>query len=90
MGTDSRVTPHGGNLGELERMVASGMTPTQALISATRTAAALMGLADDRGTIEPGKRADLVLATGSATDVNNMVNRISRVIQNGRIVAHAD
>ena len=49
-----------------------------------------MGLADDRGTIEPGKRADLVLATGSATDVNNMVNRISRVIQNGRIVAHAD
>ena len=63
MGTDSGVTPHGQNLRELEQMVACGMTPAQAMIATTRTAAELMGLEDDRGAIEVGKRADLVIAT---------------------------
>ena len=61
MGTDSGVTPHGQNLRELALMVDGGMTPAAALEAATRSAARLLGVADDRGTIEPGKRADLVV-----------------------------
>ena len=61
MGTDSGVTPHGRNLRELELMVEGGMTPAAALEATTRSAAELMGLDDDLGTIEPGKLADLVV-----------------------------
>lgn len=55
MGTDSGITSHGQNLRELEQMVACGMSPAQAVIATRRTAAHLMGLADDRGLLEPGK-----------------------------------
>src|SRR5438105_10522609 len=61
MGTDSGVTPHGENLHELELMTEGGMTPEEVLVATTRTAAELMGLEKELGTIEPGKRADLVL-----------------------------
>jgi imidazolonepropionase-like amidohydrolase len=90
MGTDSGVTPHGQNLRELEQMVACGMTPGQALIATTRTAAELLGIADDRGAIEVGKRADLVIASGDALDVAGLGQRIRTVIQNGRIAAEND
>jgi imidazolonepropionase-like amidohydrolase len=90
MGTDSGVTPHGQNLRELEQMVACGMTPAQALIATTRTAAELLGIADDRGTVETGKRADLVIARGDALDVVGLGQRIRTVVQNGRIVAESD
>jgi imidazolonepropionase-like amidohydrolase len=87
MGTDSGVTPHGQNLRELEQMVTCGMTPAQAIVATTRTAAALMGLEDDRGSIEAGKRADLVLASGEALNVDGLGKRIRTVIQNGKVVA---
>jgi imidazolonepropionase-like amidohydrolase len=90
MGTDSGVTPHGQNLRELEQMVACGMTPAQTLIATTKTAAELMGLEDDRGTIEVGKRADLVIARGDALDVTDLQHRIRTVIQNGKVVANRD
>lgn len=89
MGTDSGVTPHGQNLRELEQLVACGMTPGQALASATRTAAQLMGLADDRGSVEPGKRADLVIAEGEALDVSDLGRRVRQVLQAGREIARA-
>ena len=60
MGTDCPVAPHGTNLNELRHMVGHGFTPTQALVAATSSAAELMGLQDELGTIEPGKRADVV------------------------------
>src|SRR5215213_2664032 len=69
MGTDSGVTPHGQNLRELEQYVDCGMTPAQALVSATRTAAELMGVQDDVGTLERGKVADFVVASGDPLDV---------------------
>lgn len=87
MGTDSGVTPHGQNLGELDQMVACGMTPAQALIASTRTAAELLGLDDDRGAIEVGKRADLVIVRGDALDVAGLAERVRTVVQNGRVVA---
>jgi imidazolonepropionase-like amidohydrolase len=86
MGTDSGVTPHGQNLRELEQMVACGMTPAQALIAATRTAAELLGVEQDRGAIEAGKRADLVIVSGDALDINDMRSRIHTVVQDGKVV----
>ena len=87
MGTDSGVTPHGQNLRELGEMVRCGMTPGQALVSATRTAALLMGIADDRGSIEVGKRADLVIADGDVLDITDLGARVRTVVQHGREVA---
>lgn len=86
LGTDSGVTPHGQNLLELALMVEGGMTPAAALEAATRSAAQLLGVADDRGTIEPGKRADLVVVDGDALDVRTLSERIVDVYLDGRAV----
>lgn len=86
MGTDSGVTPHGCNLDELPLMVECGMTQAQALHSATLSAAELMGLAHELGSLEPGKRADLVIADGDPLDVGTLAGRIRRVYQDGRLV----
>jgi imidazolonepropionase-like amidohydrolase len=86
MGTDSGVTPHGENLAELALMVQGGMTPEQALVAATRTAAELMGLDGELGTIEPGKTADLVLVGGGPLDVASIKHSITQVWKDGRRV----
>ena len=87
MGTDSGITPHGQNLRELELMVAGGMTPWAAYAATTRTAAELMGLEAERGTIEVGKIADLVVVEGDPSDVTGLPSRIAAVYQAGRRVA---
>ncbi len=86
MGTDSGVTPHGQNLRELELMVEGGMTPAQVLVATTRTAAELMGLQDELGTVEPGKRADLVLVDGDPLEFAKLTDRITAVYKDGRRV----
>lgn len=86
MGTDTGVTPHGENLEELALMVEGGMTPHQALVATTRTAAELMGLDDELGTLEPGKRADLVMVDGDPLEVATLSERIAQVWKDGRRV----
>jgi imidazolonepropionase-like amidohydrolase len=83
MGTDSGVAPHGRNLRELGLMVEGGMTPMQAVVATTRSAAELMGLDGELGTLEPGKRADLVVVEGDPLDVATLDQRISAVYQDG-------
>ncbi|HJP71624.1 MAG TPA: amidohydrolase family protein [Candidatus Limnocylindria bacterium] len=83
MGTDSGVTPHGNNLRELGLMVEGGMTPMQAIVATTQSAAELMGLEDELGTLEPGKRADLVVVDGDPLDVATLKDRIEAVYQDG-------
>ena len=83
MGTDSGVTPHGENLRELALMVEGGMTPMQALEATTRSAAELMGLEDQLGTLEPGKRADLVVVDGDPLEVATLADRIEAVFKDG-------
>ena len=90
MGTDSGITPHGRNLEELALLVAAGMTPAQALHSATLAAAQLMGLDADLGSIEPGKRADLVIVDGDPLDLHTLAGRIARVYQDGILVHSTD
>ena len=83
MGTDSGVTPHGLNLRELELMVEGGMTPMQAIEATTRSAAELMGLQDELGTLEPGKRADLVVVDGDPLEVGSLADRVTAVYKDG-------
>jgi imidazolonepropionase-like amidohydrolase len=83
MGTDSGVTPHGRNLRELGLMVNGGMTPSAALEATTRSAAQLMGLDADLGTIEAGKLADLVVVDGDPYDVGTLAERVEQVWKAG-------
>jgi imidazolonepropionase-like amidohydrolase len=87
MGTDSGVTPHGRNLRELALMAGLGMAPGAVLQATTRNAAELLGVADERGTIEPGKQADLVLVDGDPYAFETLRERISSVWIAGRQVA---
>jgi imidazolonepropionase-like amidohydrolase len=83
MGTDSGVTPHGRNLRELELMVEGGMSPTQAMVATTQNAAELMGVDDELGTVEPGKRADLVVVDGDPLDITRLGERVTAVYRDG-------
>ncbi len=60
LGTDAGVCPHGENLRELDYLVQLGMSPMDAIVAGTRSGAELLGIADQVGTLEPGKLADLV------------------------------
>ncbi len=64
-GTDAGVFPHGMNAGEFGDYVSAGMTPLEALQSATIHAAELLGVDDDRGRIAAGLLADLVAVPGN-------------------------
>ena len=86
MGTDSGVTPHGQNLQELQLMVDRGMTPAQSLVATTRTAAELLGVDDELGTLEPGKRADVVVVDGDPLEFDKLAERIDGVWKDGAAV----
>ncbi|WAA08545.1 metal-dependent hydrolase family protein [Fervidibacillus albus] len=89
MGTDAGVMPHGTNLRELGLMVDGGMSPMEAIVATTKTAAELMGWEDKLGTVEEGKLADLVITKTdplkSITSLENPEN-IVIVIKEGKLV----
>ncbi|HET7704158.1 MAG TPA: amidohydrolase family protein [Candidatus Limnocylindrales bacterium] len=87
MGTDSGVTPHGRNLRELELMAAGGMQPAAVLEATTRSAAELLGVDDELGTIEVGKLADLAVIAGDPYDFRELGDRAEQVWQGGARVA---
>jgi imidazolonepropionase-like amidohydrolase len=85
-GTDSPLVPYGLSLHvELETLVAGGLTPYQALQTATVNAARALGVGDALGTIEPGKLADLVFVGGDPlADIHN-ARDVRRVMRSGRL-----
>ena len=89
MGTDSGVTPHGENLRELELMAELGMSPGEVLKATTLTAAELMGLERELGSLEPGKRADVVVVEGDPFDFKTLPDRVEAVYKDGRLVGAA-
>lgn len=70
---------------ELELYVQAGMTPLQAIQSATIVSARAMNLDRDSGTVEPGKRADLILVDGNPIANISDIRKVSRVVANGRL-----
>jgi imidazolonepropionase-like amidohydrolase len=83
MGTDCPVAPHGTNLRELELMASHGFSPEQALVAATSSAAELMGLENELGTLEADKRADLVIVDGDPFEFAKLGDRIEQVWKDG-------
>jgi imidazolonepropionase-like amidohydrolase len=92
-GTDAGLgIKHGQNLIELKHLVDAGLSPLDAIVAGTATAADVCGLGDQIGTLEPGKRADLVVAAGNPVDHIELLadaDNIALVVQGGRIVKHA-
>jgi imidazolonepropionase-like amidohydrolase len=85
-GSDTNLIGYGLDR-ELELYVQAGMTPLQAIQSATIVPARVMHHDADSGTIEPGKRADLVLVTGNPlTNVSDLRHVVS-VVKDGRLYA---
>ena len=88
-GTDTAqqfVVPGASLHRELELYVAGGLTPAQALKSATADAAGLLGIAARAGTIEVGKDADLVLLSGDPLADIRVTRRILNVVRLGVVV----
>ncbi|MHB1930371.1 MAG: metal-dependent hydrolase family protein [Acidimicrobiales bacterium] len=83
MGTDSGVGIHGTNLTELELMAKGGMAPLEVWRSATSSAAELMGLGDELGALEPGKRGDAVVIAGDPEDLTDLRARVRAVFKDG-------
>jgi imidazolonepropionase-like amidohydrolase len=89
MGTDAGVMPHGANLRELGLMCQIGMSPMEALVATTKTAAACLGWQDRVGTLEPGKLADVVVTkTDPLANIRSLEDtaNIALVMQDGRVV----
>jgi imidazolonepropionase-like amidohydrolase len=85
-GTDSGVYPHADVAKQLAYMVRYGMTPVQAVQSATIVAAELMGWEDRVGSLEPGRFADLVAIEGDPLEDPERLPEISFVMKGGEIV----
>ena len=89
MGTDAGVMPHGTNLRELGLMCEhAGMSPMEAIVATTRTAAECLGWQDRVGTLETGKLADVtVAAIDPLANIHSLTpDAIRLVIQGGRVV----
>jgi imidazolonepropionase-like amidohydrolase len=65
--------------------VKNGLTPMQAILSATLWAAELMGWEDRVGSIEPGFHADLIAVEGDPTRDITLLESVSTVMKNGRL-----
>lgn len=83
--TDSGVYPHGDNGKQFARAVRFGMTPTQALMSATSLTAELLGWEDKVGAIEPGLYADIIAVHGNPLDDISELEDVDFVMKGGVI-----
>jgi imidazolonepropionase-like amidohydrolase len=84
-GTDAGVSKHGRNADEFELMVAHGMTPATAIQAATVNAADLLGLSDQVGTLEAGKRADLIAVDGDPLTDVTVLKDVDFVMRGGQV-----
>lgn len=83
-GTDAGVSKHGRNADEFELMVKNGMPAAEAIVAATVNAAELLGLGAEIGSLEPGKRADLVAVEGDPLEDVTVLKKMAWVMKDGR------
>lgn len=86
MGSDAVFTGFGENTRELAWFVKAGMSPAQALQTATTTGAEMLGLEKQLGAIAPGYLADLVAVEGDPLkDINVVINHVKWVMKAGKV-----
>ena len=68
-------------------MAKGGMPPAQVLAATTSSAAELLGVAGELGTLAPGRRADVVVVDGDPFELATLPDRIAAVVKDGRLVA---
>jgi imidazolonepropionase-like amidohydrolase len=85
-GTDAAVYPHGLNAHEFAVYVRLGMTPLQAIRTATVNAADLLGWAGKVGSIEPGKWADIVAVDGDPLSDITTLQQVKFVMKDGEVI----
>jgi len=86
MGTDAAVYPHGLNAHELAVYVELGMTPLEAIRTATINDADLLGWADKIGTLEPGKWADIIAVEGDPLRDITLLQHVKFVMKGGEVI----
>ena len=84
-GTDTGVSPHGDNAQEFALMVQAGMSPMEAIIAATQSAADLLGESDQLGSISVGKYADVIAVKGNPIEDIRQLENVNFVMKNGTI-----
>jgi hypothetical protein len=85
-GTDSPINPYGLSLLlEIEHYVRGGLSPADAIRTATAVAAEAMGLGADLGTIEPGKLADLTIVDGNPLADIRDLRKTKKVVKDGTV-----
>lgn len=89
-GTDAGIYPHGDNARQFAYMVRYGMTPLEAIRSATTSAAASLGRSQELGSIAPGKFANIIAIEGDPLEDIKRLERVSGVIWKGRLVRQGD
>jgi len=88
-GTDSGVSAHGDNAQEFALLVRAGMTPLEAVQSATVGAAAHLRISQEAGRLAPGMPADLIAVTGDPLTDVTVLERV-RFVMKGGVVYRAD
>ena len=87
MGTDAGVYDHGRNASEIPMMVTfGGLTPREALVAATVNGADLLGLANEVGTIAPGKSADIIAVDQNPFEHPETVEKVRFVMSRGKVI----
>ena len=84
-GTDAGICPHGENAKQFSMMVKWGMTPMQAIQSATVNAADLIGHSELFGSIAAGKSADIIAVKGDPTADVSVLEHVGFVMKEGRV-----
>lgn len=87
-GTDSGVSKHGENAGEFLYLLEDGLTPQQALLAATLSAAEALGRQDTLGSIEKGKDADIIAVTGNPLSDMRQMQKVMFVMRQGVVDKH--
>ncbi len=84
-GTDAGVFPHGDNWKEFVYMTEAGMSPMDAIQSATMGAATLLKIDDQLGSLEQGKLADIIAVDGNPLEDITVMEKVSLVMKNGAV-----
>ena len=84
-GTDAGVCPYRESVKQFTFMVKYGMTPMQAIQSATSSAADLLGHSDLVGSLKPGKSADVIAVTGDPLEDISLIEHVQFVMKAGKV-----